>query len=398
MALAAASLAGLAGFLAARPDWGWAAAPGATALALLLYLWRDPPAVDPAAPAPRTAPDMFSLLDGIHEPCFAVNRNMLIMRSNPAARHLFGSMLPGEPINLFLRNPVALDAIAMSIAARAPTDRELTLLTPAERTFAIACSPVAAQENIFLVLLHDITRLKLADRMRADFVANASHELRTPLATLIGFLETLHGAAGSEPDTRIRFLAIMSKEADRMARLIDDLLSLSKIEMDKHIAPVQPLDLKPLFKDVGSTLAMRLDAESRFIKLELADPLPNVIADRDQILQVLHNLISNALKYGRNGTPITVTVTPAASHVRVSVADEGDGIAPEHLPRLTERFYRADTARSRDLGGTGLGLAIVKHIIERHRGELTIDSRHGVGTTVSFTLPRPVSDYAQAPQ
>jgi two-component system, OmpR family, phosphate regulon sensor histidine kinase PhoR len=162
---------------------------------------------------------------------------------------------------------------------------------------------------------------------------------------------------------------------------------LSRIEMDKHIAPVTPIDLRPLLRDVGSTLAMRLDADSRFIDLKLPDQLPSVIADRDQILQVMHNLVSNALKYGKSGTAIEVDVHAAANHVKVSITDHGDGIAPEHLPRLTERFYRVDTARSRDMGGTGLGLAIVKHIIERHRGDLQIRSRLGQGTTIAFSLP-----------
>jgi two-component system phosphate regulon sensor histidine kinase PhoR len=226
--------------------------------------------------------------------------------------------------------------------------------------------------------------------MRADFVANASHELRTPLATLIGFIETLQGPAGSETNIRERFLGIMSREANRMARLVDDLLSLSKIEMDKHVAPSTPLDIRPLLKEVGNTLAMRLEADSRFIKLSLPDELPQVFADRDQILQVLHNLVSNALKYGRSGTPITVQAVADATYVTLSVTDQGEGIPPEHLPRLTERFYRIDTARSRDLGGTGLGLAIVKHIVERHRGILQIRSQLGEGTTVTISFPRTI--------
>lgn len=179
-----------------------------------------------------------------------------------------------------------------------------------------------------------------------------------------------------------------------MARLIDDLLSLSRIELDKHVRPSTPLDLRPLLTQVGQTLAMRLEADSRRIEQHIPESLPPVIADRDQILQVLHNLVSNALKYGRSGTSITLTVSVVDSppsgqlpHVRIEVADQGEGIAPEHLPRLTERFYRVDTARSRQMGGTGLGLAIVKHIVEKHRGEMQVSSTLGVGTTVAFTLP-----------
>ena len=185
-----------------------------------------------------------------------------------------------------------------------------------------------------------------------------------------------------------------------MSRLIEDLLSLSRIELDKHVRPVLRLDLQGLIADVGKTLAMRLEADQRALVIEMPDALPPVIADRDQILQVLHNLVSNALKYGRSGTPISVSAVaePAtagvAATVRLTVTDVGDGIAPEHLPRLTERFYRVDSARSRQRGGTGLGLAIVKHIVERHRGKLDIASQHGQGTRVSFTLPQAVPEAA----
>ena len=230
--------------------------------------------------------------------------------------------------------------------------------------------------------------------MRVDFVANASHELRTPLATLIGFIETLQGPAAEDEPARQRFLDIMGREAARMSRLIDDLLSLSRIELDKYVRPQTALELPPLFADVAKTLAMRLEADERLLIVEPHETLPEVIADRDQILQVLHNLISNALKYGHGGTAITIRAERLAAGgaraepvVRVTVSDHGEGIAPEHLPRLTERFYRVDTSRSRKMGGTGLGLAIVKHIIERHRGQFEIVSRQGEGTRVSFSLP-----------
>ncbi|MBC7520872.1 MAG: ATP-binding protein [Sandarakinorhabdus sp.] len=247
-----------------------------------------------------------------------------------------------------------------------------------------------------LVILDDITQTRLTERMRVDFVANASHELRTPLATLSGFIETLKGPAAEDEPARRRFLDIMEREAARMSRLIDDLLSLSRIELDKHVRPVMRLQLEGIVTEVGKTLAMRLEADDRHLIVDEVLPLPPVIGDRDQILQVLHNLVSNALKYGHTGTPITVravaeaetTGTPAV--VRISVTDMGDGIAPEHLPRLTERFYRIDSARSRKMGGTGLGLAIVKHIVERHRGRLEISSHTGEGTCVSITIPQAI--------
>jgi two-component system phosphate regulon sensor histidine kinase PhoR len=231
--------------------------------------------------------------------------------------------------------------------------------------------------------------------MRADFVANASHELRTPLATLVGFIETLQGPAAHDEATRARFLQVMEAEAARMTRLIDDLLSLSRIELDKNVRPREIIALEPLFSNIAATSAVALDADRRRLDLNVAPGLPDVVADRDQILQVLHNLMTNAIKYGRSGTPIVLTAERArllsGDAVRVSVSDRGDGIEPEHIPRLTERFYRVDTGRSRRLGGTGLGLAIVKHIVERHRGTLEIQSELGKGTTVAFTLPAAVS-------
>lgn len=388
-------LAALAGWLLAREQWAGAIA----ALVPVFWLgWHSMELVQSrkstagkASALPSeiavASDNPLALLDGISDPSIIINAEMTLLRANMAARSLFGSMTNGEPVDLYLRHPAALEAIRESIALRQLVERELNVLSPMERSYTVRCNPVSTHSSNFLILLHDITKLKLADRMRADFVANASHELRTPLATLIGFVETLQGPAGEDDAVRERFLGIMTKESGRMARLIDDLLSLSRIEMDKHIAPVTPIDLRPLLRDVGSTLAMRLDADSRFIDLKLPDQLPSVIADRDQILQVMHNLVSNALKYGKSGTAIEVDVHAAANHVKVSITDHGDGIAPEHLPRLTERFYRVDTARSRDMGGTGLGLAIVKHIIERHRGDLQIRSRLGQGTTIAFSLP-----------
>jgi two-component system, OmpR family, phosphate regulon sensor histidine kinase PhoR len=379
-------------WIAESPLWAFAIGAGSVALWLAWHLRKATKAAEAdqsqlvQAPAIRDNP--LALLDGISEPAIIIDQSLTLHRSNPAARSLFGTMRNGEPVDLYLRHPAALEAIRESIATRQLVERELNVLSPMERSYTVRCNPVGNTSQNFLILLHDITKLKLADRMRADFVANASHELRTPLATLIGFIETLQGQAGEDDGVRERFLGIMSKESGRMARLIDDLLSLSRIEMDKHVAPVTPIDLRPVLRDVGSTLAMRLDADSRFIDLKMPEQLPSVMADRDQILQVLHNLVSNALKYGKSGTPIDVTVVAEDNNILISVADHGEGIAPEHLPRLTERFYRIDTARSRELGGTGLGLAIVKHIVERHRGELQIRSHLGQGTTVSFSLPR----------
>jgi len=209
----------------------------------------------------------------------------------------------------------------------------------------------------YVLLLQDETRAKRAEQTRADFVANASHELRSPLSSLIGFIETLKGPAAEDEPARRRFLDIMEREAARMSRLIDDLLSLSRIELDKHVRPVMKLQLEGIIAEVGKTLAMRLEADDRHLVIEEVLPLPPVIADRDQVLQVLHNLISNALKYGHSGTPITVRAAAEpegagiAAVVRLSVTDIGEGILPEHLPRLTERFYRVDSTIGAEYSG-----------------------------------------------
>ncbi|WP_194744435.1 ATP-binding protein [Thermaurantiacus tibetensis] len=325
------------------------------------------------------------------EPAIVVSGSWRAAAANEQARTLFGPRVAGSDVRQSVRHPAVLDALRQAMGGESPATREVGALGHADGAFRVRV--VALGEERYLVTFTDITQARLAERMRADFVANASHELRTPLANISGFIETLLGPAAEDEPARRRFLEIMAKESARMSRLIDDLLSLSRIELDKYVRPQAPLDLAPLLADVGKTLAMRLEADGRRLLIDVAEGLPQVVGDRDQILQVLHNLVSNALKYGHSGTPIRLSAAPVAASarmeemVRVSVEDVGDGIAPEHLPRLTERFYRVDTGRSRSMGGTGLGLAIVKHIVERHRGRLEISSRQGEGTTVSFTLP-----------
>lgn len=334
------------------------------------------------------------IIEALDEPLLIIERDLTVRRVNQKARALLGGVFEGEALPMFLRQPGAVEAIRSVVESGRATEREVQFLSPVESHHILGACPLEGEEGLILVWMRDITKARLTDRMRVDFIANVSHELRTPLATLIGFIETLQGPAAKDGAARKRFLEIMSGEASRMARLIDDLLSLSRIEMDKHLRPSTPLDVRPLLSQMGQSHAVRLEADNRRIDLRLPESLPRVIGDRDQVLQVLHNLVSNAIKYGRSGTPITLeaTVVPGTFpsdpvHVRIAVMDEGDGVSPETLPRLTERFYRVDSARARKMGGTGLGLAIVKHIVERHRGELTIDSRLGVGTSAAFTLP-----------
>jgi two-component system, OmpR family, phosphate regulon sensor histidine kinase PhoR len=366
-----------------------------------------PPSAPPSVALTTIEPPVGSdLLAALPEPTLLIDASLRITAANPLARALFDSDMVGIDVRRFLRAPSIIEALTDCQRLGSPQTRDVHIGAATERTYSIAMAPLPEPDQRLLVVMRDITAARLTERMRVDFVANASHELRTPLSTLIGFIETLQGAAADDKDARVRFLDIMGAEANRMARLIEDLLSLSRIELNKHESPDTLIDLPPLIRDVGKTLAMRLSADERRLDQRLPTQCPQVLADRDQILQVLHNLISNAIKYGRSGTPIELSIELIAGAadlgdattepeltaqqpkaLRVAVTDQGDGIAPEHIPRLTERFFRVDTARSRTLGGTGLGLAIVKHIVDRHRGSLSIQSIPGKGTTVSFTLP-----------
>ncbi|MDA0339555.1 MAG: ATP-binding protein, partial [Proteobacteria bacterium] len=285
---------------------------------------------------------------------------------------------------------------------------EIKILSPGERHFILtAVSTEIGQQiardnegtiNAVAIALHEVTALKRSEQMRADFVANASHELRTPLASLIGFIETLQDHAQEDPEARARFLAIMSQESSRMARLIDDLLSLSRIELDEHVSPSNVVNAGAIIRGVTQTLQMKADDAKVKIELGLEIADIKVIADSDQLTQIFQNLIDNAIKYGRQGGVVRITSRSvsrlpetAGPAIAFEIFNEGEGIAREHLPRLTDRFYRVDAARSRELGGTGLGLAIVKHIVNRHRGRLVFESELGVGTKVTVTLLTPDS-------
>ena len=242
---------------------------------------------------------------------------------------------------------------------------------------------------MLLVDLQDVTALIRSEQMRVDFVANVSHELRTPLTSLTGFIETLRGPAKDDADAREKFLAIMQEQSERMFRLINDLLSLSRIELDEHSRPTDPVDLGEVLDGVRSMLAMKAEAKEMDLTLTLPEEVPPIVrGDADQLTQVFLNLVDNAIKYGGKGTEVAVRVRARDSRrLAIDVQDHGAGIPAEHIPRLTERFYRVDAARSRALGGTGLGLAIVKHIVNRHRGRLSISSREGEGSCFTVILP-----------
>ncbi|HEV7368411.1 ATP-binding protein [Arenibaculum sp.] len=368
------------------------------------------------------------MLDALHDPFVLLDARRRVVRANQAARELFGGRLAGRDLAAGLRNPDVLAAVDAVLAGKASRNLEFTLPVPVERVFQARIKrfrPEARDaedvpETSVILTLHDITAIKRMEQTRADFVANASHELRTPLATLLGFVETLRGPARDDPEARDRFLSIMQDQASRMSRLVDDLLSLSRIEIDEHTAPTGEADLAEILDDVVAGLEMKAAKRRIRLRLDLPPGLPRVVGDEDQLAQVFQNLIENAIKYGREGTEVTIAASggaqasgpgPAAGSalanvptlanvaalpagmrragaiVAVSVTDRGEGIARIHLPRLTERFYRADAARSRAMGGTGLGLAIVKHIVNRHRGRLAIESEVGKGSTFTVHLP-----------
>ncbi len=341
---------------------------------------------DTAAPPREAGPTLTEslLVEAIDDPILCIDSRRRVRLANNAARHLLGAHVEGEDVRVAIRHPAA----ALAISGRQAKEErvELTGLSTAEDRWELRVAPI---EGGSLIRLIDRSATRDAERMRTDFVANASHELRTPLATLLGFIETMEGPAAAEPSVRARFLAIMRQEAERMTRLVDDLMSLSRIEADKHRRPMEAVSLRAATDEVVGTLAQKLAEAERRLEIEQpADFQPVVAGQRDQLVQLLHNLIGNAIKYSRPQSTIRVGIAPAERGMaKLTVADEGEGIAPEHLPRLTERFYRIDAGRSRAMGGTGLGLAIVKHIVERHRGQLGITSQPGVGTTVTVLLP-----------
>jgi two-component system phosphate regulon sensor histidine kinase PhoR len=335
-------------------------------------------------------PEIDALIEALPQPAFIVSAGV-IARANRATLALLGKHVLGQDVRLAIRHPAVTQHLIGDRAGVEPVRMELVGIGAADQSWELRIAPLSEQRQI--VLLTDQSARQAAERMRVDFVANASHELRTPLAGILGFIETLNDReAGGDVATRERFLSIMEGEARRMQRLVDDLMSLSRIEAEKFSLPQQTVDLCALAQETADVLKQSGTNRAQEVALDLDLSCPPIRGDSGQISQLLHNLISNALKYGRAGTPVTVTIQrdwPEA--IRLAVMDEGDGIAPEHLPRLTERFYRVDASRSKAAGGTGLGLAIVKHIVERHRGRFNVDSVVGRGTIVSVMLPVPAT-------
>lgn len=335
------------------------------------------------------------VVDAIPQPVIGLTADATVIAFNAPARAFAPALRVGEPVSLAIRIPAVLEVIRRAIASGETQRAEFSERVPIDRWYEVHATRVPAgaisQGAGLLLTFVDLTPLRRVEEMRADFVANASHELRTPLAAISGFIDTLQGSARADENARERFLGVMRDQARRMARLIDDLLSLSRVELNAHIAPETPIELTALVHEVADGLQML--ARDRGVAVAINAPEPVVArGDRDELVRVFENLIENALKYGASGGRVEVAVTPAqvgtAFEARISVRDFGPGIAPEHLPRLTERFYRVDVVQSRAEGGTGLGLALVKHIVNRHRGRLLIESTLADGATFTVVLPR----------
>jgi two-component system phosphate regulon sensor histidine kinase PhoR len=333
------------------------------------------------------------IVQRLPDPLIVLGPDRRVQRANAAAHAAFGGEMAAV-----LRHPGLRAAIDRAQSQGADQVAELSLPVPVAREVCatvMALDPPLSDGGRIVAVLSDRTRERAVERMRADFVANASHELRTPLASLIGFIDTLRGPAADDPPAQTRFLGVMAEQAQRMNRLIDDLLSLSRIELTEHQLPATRVNLGDLIHRLAAGFEPQVAARRIRLAVSVPPSLPRVLGDDDQLEQVLQNLLDNAVKYGREGGVVTVSVGrampggrwPGRPGVTLSVADDGQGIARAHIPRLTERFYRADKGRSRAVGGTGLGLAIVKHIVNRHRGQMLIESHEGAGTTVTIWLP-----------
>lgn len=370
------------------------------------------------------------MLDSLPIPVLLIGAGGRIELANPAAREFLGLGSAAGHLSAVLRQPQVLEAVSTALRGQAVDPVEYSMMAPVESHVRAFVAPLSADDDPALpwramLVLSDETSIKRADRMRADFLANASHELRTPLASLAGFIETLRGHAKDDSEARERFLGIMFDQTERMQRLINDLLSLSRVEMDEHVPPNSEADLVALVEDVRDYLRPQLEEKSIGLTVSSARAGETVVGDRDQLMEVILNLVENAIKYSPEGSAIRIEVTgpmardeaerpapvlgegasrltlaapasePRERYAAVRVQDQGKGIERRNLPRLSERFYRVDGQKSGPKEGTGLGLAIVKHIVNRHRGGFTVESAPGAGSVFSVFLPVPAA--ARAP-
>ncbi|MEQ8444176.1 MAG: ATP-binding protein [Alphaproteobacteria bacterium] len=336
------------------------------------------------------------IVNSLPHPIFFLDSDRRVVRMNAVAGALIDSDITGRDLGDGLRDPGLMGAIDRVLKGEGPQSVDLNIPVPVETDYIARIEPVEPPPGtpkgrdapVVLVDLQDVTALRRSEKMRVDFVANVSHELRTPLTSLTGFIETLRGPAKDDAEAREKFLDIMQEQSERMYRLISDLLSLSKIELDEHSRPKEPVNLPEILERLVAMLEPRAVASGVRIELMVPEDLPPVRGDADQLFQVFQNLLENAMKYGEQGGVVKIRCSVRdGRRVVTEIEDFGPGIPAEHIPRLTERFYRVDTARSRQLGGTGLGLAIVKHILNRHRARLTITSELGKGSVFGVALP-----------
>ena len=350
-----------------------------------------------AAPVPAAPPEpetddlsaIAAVLGALDAPALLLSGRETVRLQNRAAEAIFGAIPEGSDLAGRIRAPGILDMVRDAVASGQPRETEHAERLPSETVYVVRVAPLAGptREPFWLLTFRDVSQARRIDRMRSDFVANASHELRTPLASLRGFIETLQGPARNDVKAHERFLAIMHEQATRMSRLVDDLLSLSRLELRSNLAPDQTVDLVPLLGHVRDSLQPLAGDLGVTVTLDLPKRPVMVAGDRDELVEVFENLIENACKYGQEGKRVDVVLSGGGdAPVELSVTDYGPGIPPEHVPRITERFYRVNVEASRSKKGTGLGLAIVKHILTRHRARLVVKSEVGKGTvfTVRF--------------
>ena len=352
----------------------------------------------PRLPVAQGDDAVFAFADALADPCLVLDRRSVVVHANAAAHRQFPAVSNGNPITFSMRNPDLVQAIDIAMRTAAVRTIELHETVPSETWDKVVVSPLRRQgrewfdddDRQLVVTFQSLTELKRVDALRSDFIANASHELRTPLASLLGFIDTLLGPAAKDAAAREKFLGIMRGQAERMSKLIDDLLSLSRIEMHQHVRPTGAIDLSGLLREVREGLMMQAKAAEVEIRLSLFEGQCVTTGDRGQLYEVFENLLDNAIKYGAGGKYVEVSLAPSGRpgfQHQVTVIDHGPGVEPEHVPRLAERFYRIDADASRKKKGTGLGLAIVKHIVNRHRGQLSIKSKPGEGMRVDVFLP-----------
>ncbi len=345
-------------------------------------------------PLPERIPDtkgedaFQALLEALPDALIVVTEKGDVVWFNQKAKNIAPQLSVSTPLSFALRNPAISDAI-LRAAKGETTTIEIRQNIPVDQWTQLTAARFQNKGKTMVCLnLRDETAQKQSERIRADFVANASHELRTPLASISGFIETLRGAAKDDPESRVHFLDIMQSQAARMSRLIDDLLSLSRLEQHLHITPNDSVDLVLVIAQVVESLSVLANENSVALHFTPEIQQLNITGARDELIRAFENLIENAIKYGESGKKVEIVLSTDTQNAKISIRDFGEGIAARHLPRLTERFYRVDESHSREKGGTGLGLALVKHIVNHHKGKMDIESMLGEGTTVTLRLPK----------